>query len=231
MQKLLVMAALVAACGGTGTSTDCCEADAGVDAGGCDADCDDAMPASVCGDGACAADEDPTSCAADCTAGGPVCGDGTCEGTETPGNCASDCGAAVCTAANDTCTGSTICVSGACVAAFPRTYVITNVVVAAIPGAYDPDNSGPDLFISDDNGAMKWTAVQPDTLTATFPGPIERMLTEGLQFRVYAWDDDPPNSRMVAFACQWPLFASTLRPRTLSCAYNGGSMSFSINPK
>ena len=85
---------------------------------------------------------------------------------------------------------------------------------------------------SDDIGEVRWTTVQQDTLTATFPGPIERDLAGSQMFRVYAWDDDPPNNRMIAHPCQWaPLSASHVRPRNLSCSYNGSTMTMTINPK
>ena len=58
----------------------------------------------VCGNDACEAGEDATSCAADCAAS---CGNGTCDSGETTANCSADCPAATCNN-NGTCnTGET----------------------------------------------------------------------------------------------------------------------------
>jgi hypothetical protein len=226
--KRIILLAVIAACGGTNTGDDD-TVDGGTDA---------AIDGGVCGDGACADAETPDTCGVDCVPGGPVCGDGTCEGSESPANCASDCGAPACTAANDTCTGDTLCVGGACVAAFPRTYVITDVVVSISTtnqGAmWDPDSSAPDLYLGNQNDFVRLTPTVTG-LAVTFPGPIEVTLTAaGLQYRLYVWDDDGPpvQLRQTAFACQRFPSASELRARTLlPCAYNNSSLSLTINPK
>ncbi len=48
-------------------------------------------PAPVCGNSACEAGEDATSCPADCGVSGPVCGNNVCEAGEDSLNCALDC--------------------------------------------------------------------------------------------------------------------------------------------
>lgn len=224
--KRIILMVMVAACGGTSTGDDDA-IDGGVDS-----------TMGSCGDGACADAETPDTCGADCMAGGPVCGDGTCEGTESPANCASDCGAPACTAAADNCTGDNVCLAGACVAAFPRTYVITNVVLALSAtnqGApWDTDGTDPDLYLSDSTGTPHLSS----TITGfnvTFPGPVEVTLTaSGLNYRLYVWDDDSPpaTARQTAFACSWFPGAAELRARALlPCAYNNSTMNLTINPK
>jgi V8-like Glu-specific endopeptidase len=47
---------------------------------------------SYCGDGVCDADEDCSSCEADCGACEPVCGDGVCDSGEDCSTCEADCG-------------------------------------------------------------------------------------------------------------------------------------------
>ncbi len=233
MKNLLnaVVAIVIAACGSDDTcSSDACEVDAG-----CATDCP------TCGDGACNADETPATCAADCVAGGPVCGDGTCNGTETPMNCASDCGTPACTAANDTCTGETICISGACEPAFPRTYVVTDVMVS-LPMTnmygqpWDADNSAPDLFLADSNGMNPMTAIAPNVYSTRFAGPFEYAFTSTSELRVDVWDSDPeyspPFTRELVFSCNLqPVQAAFFRPRTWGCAYNNATLTLTINPK
>src|SRR4029079_1248225 len=106
------------------------------------------------------------------------CGDGKCTGGETPTTCSTDC---PCTMVPDDCTGSTICIAGACVAAFPRQYTITDIHVMLPP--LDPDGlpwdefdgSAPDMFLATAAGDRLSTTVD-DSYSATFSGPLYETL-------------------------------------------------------
>ena len=80
---------------------------AGEDCSTCATDCG-ACPAS-CGDGSCNGTEDCSTCAADCGACGPMCGDEICEGSESCSTCAADCGACPPSCGDGTCNGSETC--------------------------------------------------------------------------------------------------------------------------
>lgn len=232
MKNYSILILFVVACGNNSGGSD-----DGVDANGVDGDA-----GYYCGDGACNDGETPASCMSDCMEGGPVCGDSVCNGTETPLNCASDCGTPACTAANDNCTDETICIAGVCEAAFPRTYVITNVMVslaATNQGApWDTDATAPDLYVADitvPSSSAPISPVVPNSLTPTFAGPFEITLTGGIMaFRIDIWDDDSPPAvaRQIAFSCSMsPASAYWLRPRTWGCAYNNSSLTLTVNPK
>jgi hypothetical protein len=201
---------------------------------GCAADDDDGGAA--CGDGVCNAGETSATCATDCPVGGPFCGDGTCNGNESVSTCASDCSTTSCSSSPDTCTGETICISGACEAAFPRVYRIANVV-ASMPTKnpnngqdWDVGGGAPDLYLGDPSGNPITTAIA-DQFNATFPGPFEISLIAGGTLRVDVWDEDI-SSHDFAFGCQAnPITSALLRSRTLSCAMSGASLSLAINPK
>ena len=189
----------------------------------------------TCGDGVCDGGETYASCPSDCPASGPFCGDGTCNGNEITTTCAADCGAA-CSATNDNCAGETICVASACVAAFPRVYSITNVMVS-VPttnpnnnSSWDVGGGAPDLFLGDSAGTA-FSAIVQDQFSATFAGPFDVQLTAGQTLLIDVWDSDVTVNDF-AFGCQaMPITTALLRTRSFGCTTLGMTLQSKINPK
>lgn len=145
-----------------------------------------------------------------------------------------------CTTVPDNCGGETICGSaGACVAAFPRVYAITQVMLR-VPTtdpdglAWDAGGGAPDLLltISVDGVAKHTTPVTaPDQFQATFAGPFDVQLVGGSNLRIDSFDEDVTVNDP-AFACVLnPVDAAKLRARAISCTLGGNSMTYSIRPK
>jgi hypothetical protein len=143
-----------------------------------------------------------------------------------------------CSEIADTCTGESVCVLGACEAAFTRVYAISNVQLA-VPTT-KPDNSSwdlgggaPDLFLEISiNGTVAATTPDvPDSFSATFAGPFDVQVIAGSTLLMASFDEDATVNDP-AFNCQAaPLTAQQLRSRRLSCAAGGSSMQFVIEPK
>ena len=197
---------------------------------------DDGADEPSCGDGVCLG-ESSASCPADCSASGPRCGDGSCTGVETPSTCPGDCGSSACSQSPDNCTGETICLSGTCVAAFPRVYAITNVSVA-VPttnpndgnASWDTGGGAPDMYLGDETGVAITTAVQ-DQFSASFAGPFQVSLIGGAELRIYVWDEDLTVADY-AYDCGYAaVTAAALRVRTLSCASSGITFTSTIRPQ
>ncbi len=83
--------------------------DADEDCTSCEADCG-ACP-SVCGDGVCDADEDCASCEIDCGECQSYCGDGTCDADEDCASCEADCGACPSVCGDSVCADDEDCTS------------------------------------------------------------------------------------------------------------------------
>lgn len=229
--------------------------------GGCtggdgDDDGGDDDPGPVCGDGVCNGGETGASCAADCSGGAPVCGDGVCNGAETNASCAADCpstgpycGDGVCNASetantcgNDcqcseldaaSCAGDTVCVAGACVAAFGRAYTIV-AYDATIP-QFKPDGStwdaaggAPDPYaVLVLNGTtLGMTSAIQDNFTpvwnqATAPTPV----AAGSTFRIDVFDEDLADDDGVLSCELAPITADHLHAG-VSCSGAYGEVTF-----
>lgn len=141
-----------------------------------------------------------------------------------------------CSESADSCPDETICIAGACEAAFPRVYSVTNVSVS-VPTKnpnnnedWDVGGGAPDLFLGDHTG-NKLSMVVSDSFTATFAGPFDFQLIAGSSLELDVWDEDL-TSNDPGFGCiANPITAAQLRGRTFSCTVSGASLSSSINPK
>ncbi len=144
-----------------------------------------------------------------------------------------------CTAAADTCSGDSICIAGACEAAFGRIYDVRSIDVT-VPN-FDPDGAAwdtvggaPDLYVAIGvNGTLVTvTATLDNHYAASFAGPYPVQLLGGgsLSFDVY--DEDVASSEL-AFICEArPLTAALLRKRTAACTLaSGAALSFVIEPR
>ena len=191
-----------------------------------------------CGDGVCSVGESTASCASDCPINGPRCGDGVCNGQESSTSCSMDCHTTnVCTTSPDNCAGETICIAGACEAAFPRVYRITNVRVAVPttnPNAgnsdWDVGGGAPDLYIGDSTG-VAITAPVDNSFSATFQGPFDIQLVAGGAVRIYVWDEDVTAHDFAMGCVADPATATLLRTRSFSCAGGGSTLMATIGPK
>lgn len=196
---------------------------------------DDGGSDPVCGDGFCSG-ETVASCPADCSGSAPVCGDGVCNGSESLASCSRDCGSSACTESADTCTGETICITGTCVAAFPRVYRVTSVSVS-VPttnpsngSAWDFGGGAPDMFLSASGTAL--TSFVANQFAATFAGPFEVSLVAGQGLRIDVYDDDAPASPEFVTGCEGdPIPAAVLRSRSFDCVGGGVSFTSTIRPK
>ena len=197
----------------------------------CPADCPIAGP--TCGDGICIGETNAT-CTDDCPSAGPFCGDSSCNGTETISSCQNDCGMACISDPSmgaDLCTGETICVSGWCLAAFPRVYTLyANVSAFGTNGGaeWDPGNGAPDLYLRIGTNAP--SSVIQDQHSADF-GPIDVPLVMPSSIAVGAWDEDGVVDAPVV-GCSVPTDAASLRNRYFGCAPRStGVLSGSLFPK
>lgn len=160
-----------------------------------------------------------------------------CSGDESPGgtpDAPGGGGGGGCSAVQDTCTGETVCVSGSCVAAFPRVYAISAINIA-LPttnqgATWDVGGGAPDPFaVISVNGTMAATtsAVQ-DVFTATLPGPWNITINAaGSTLLVDIFDEDATVDDH-AFACTGTLTAALARARTLAC---GTTVTYKIEPR
>ena len=146
--------------------------------------------------------------------------------------------ATVCTATNDTCTGETICIAGACEAAFGRYYDIRDLAVT-VPtldpnGLYwDFAGGAPDLFVTIATSGVVRAATPTidDRFSSTFSGPFAVLPVGGGSLLLAAYDADF-DAHDFAYACAAdPLTAAQLRTRRLQCADGGNAMSFTIEPR
>jgi hypothetical protein len=143
-----------------------------------------------------------------------------------------------CSAAADTCTGDSICIAGACEAAFGRLYDVRALSVT-LPttdpagDSWDFGGGAPDIFvtISVDDVMMATTPTIDDQFSATFAGPFPIQPIGGASLLLVAYDEDI-TTNTVAYSCKAsPLTAEQLRARHLACASGGRTMSFMIEPR
>jgi len=141
----------------------------------------------------------------------------------------------------DACTGDTICIANACVAAFPRTYSIANIIVHVPIGMmWDADSSGPDLLVSVGMGnpspftTVGMSGPALDTYDLIVPGPYDVTLPSANAAYFVGVDDDDPGSsiQQIVLGCvALPIKTSVLRTRIDGCANGGTTISFGITPK
>lgn len=163
-----------------------------------------------------------------------------CSCTDDEGGAAGVDAGPACTSANDACSGETVCVAGACVAAFPRIYRIANVMhmvpTTMVDGTdWDASSGGtaaPDLFVAIRvNGAtVATTAVVADSYTAMFAGPYSVELVGGSSLQLQSFDEDLADDD-AAYTCGGVMTASLLRAREIACAPGAWSMALQISPQ
>ncbi|GAB4202200.1 MAG: hypothetical protein OHK0013_15180 [Sandaracinaceae bacterium] len=143
-----------------------------------------------------------------------------------------------CTPSADTCTGESICVAGACEAAFGRIYTIMDVSVS-VPttdetgAAWDAFGGAPDPFIVVlvNGSTVATSATRNDTFSGTFSGPYNATLIAGSSLAIQVWDEDVSANDLM-FTCQAsPIGADLLRQRSLACSSGGFTVSFQIDPR
>jgi len=131
-----------------------------------------------------------------------------------------------------------VCLSGSCVAAFPRVYSIRDVSVQ-VPTrdpngeAWDAGGGAPDLKLSIMiNGTEVATApAVQDQFSARFGGPFDVQLIAGSRLTLMALDEDL-TADDPAYGCEAnPVTAAHLRERSLACASGGSTLSFEIDPR
>lgn len=194
---------------------------------------DDGVPTELCGDGTCNGGESNFTCAADCPATGPFCGDGACNGSESAASCATDCASSSCSPADPaTCAGETICLNGACVAAFGRAYRI-NAYSIVVPqfmpdgSTWDAAGGAPDPYaVITLNGAVLGMTAAPQDIfnpvwnQATDPTSIPA----GSTLIVDAYDEDIAADDGI-LSCQFaPLTADVLHAGQGVCSGTVGTL-------
>lgn len=143
-----------------------------------------------------------------------------------------------CTPSADTCAGETICVSGACVDAFPRVYEITDVIVQASTtdetgATWDALGGAPDpMIIVYANGSPIGSTVSvANVFSAIFPGPFNASLIAGSSLVIEVYDEDVTVNDLMFTCTADPIPATLLRQRDLSCSAGGFTVSFQIDPR
>jgi hypothetical protein len=139
----------------------------------------------------------------------------------------------------DLCSGTTVCISGACTAAFPHDYVITKLSATAPNmkpdgNPWDTDGDGtPDIYvdISVGGSVVTSTPVNPNSFNATFAGPFTVTLTDGTALDLRSSDKDDPGSEVI-YDCPIPsVTAALLRTRYVLCSGVGGvTINYTIDP-
>lgn len=166
-------------------------------------------------------------------ASGSRCGDGICSSGETNGTCAADCAANACTEFPDNCTAETICVSGSCVAAFPRVYRLSTIHVMVpttrMGNTWDAGGGAPDLFLGDAN-MVAYSPIVDDAFTANFTGPFTVQLIAGQAFRIDVWDEDISVHDYAMGCVANPITAAQLRTRTFNCSGASGTLTAVLQP-
>jgi hypothetical protein len=125
------------------------------------------------------------------------------------------------------CVGETVCVAGACVAAYPRGYTIGPIRVKVAQtgqngGSWDPGAgvmAAPDLYaaVSIDGTLLATTATIPDTYEAEFTDPILLAVTAGSHISVVVSDEDGATDTQAFLCANFPIDAGALRRRTIAC--------------
>ena len=141
---------------------------------------------------------------------------------------------APCSATADTCTGESICIAGACEAAFGRLYDIRTVPTTD-PNGYEWDVGGgaPDLFVAIGvNGVLvATTSTVNDQFSATFAGSYTVQPIGAGSLVLVAYDEDIAFNDFAYRCAADPLTAQQLRTRHLACASGGSMLSFTIEPR
>jgi hypothetical protein len=142
-----------------------------------------------------------------------------------------------CTVGADTCTGDTLCVAGACVAAFPLAYRITAFEIH-VPAGFTHDTDGmPDLAPHVQTGNPELADVTPipvsaNTFDLNLPGPFDLTLMSNTTNLLVGVDDADPTSPMEILDCiDAPATAQMLRNGGDHCANGPATISFKIAPR
>ncbi|MBN8610269.1 MAG: hypothetical protein J0L92_06780 [Deltaproteobacteria bacterium] len=143
-----------------------------------------------------------------------------------------------CSPSVDECSGETICIGGACEAAFGRVYSITDVQVSVpssdpVGDAWDAFGGAPDPFIvvAVNGTPIATSATRDDAFGGTFFGPYDATLIGGGSLAIEVWDEDVSANDLM-FTCEGsPITASLLRQRTLVCNSGGFMIQFQIDPR
>jgi hypothetical protein len=140
-----------------------------------------------------------------------------------------------CTEVNDACTGETICVSGSCVVAFPRTYEASAIMLTL--RTTDPNGAGwdvgggaPDPLVEIHVNGTKvaMTSTVQDSFSGNFAGPYAFELVGGANLEFIAYDEDV-TANDLAYGCgATPITANLLRSRELMCIGSGATQGNSI---
>jgi hypothetical protein len=168
---------------------------------------------------------------------GPICGDGFCTGGENAASCPGDCQGFTCSPADPSdCTGETICVDGACVAAFGRVYTFSMAHVVANSldpngEAWDALGGAPDPFVEVElNGTViLTTSVVADVFEASFSDQADATIPAGSTLTFTAYDEDVSvNDPMISCVAD-QLTADFLRNGILTCTGQGPTAGTSID--
>lgn len=130
-----------------------------------------------------------------------------------------------------TCAGETICLRGACVAAFGRTYDI--VAYEAIVPQFKPDGStwdafggAPDPFavLSLNGTVLGQTSTIQDTFTPRWNEYVSAVIPAGSTLRVDLWDEDVSADDAILSCAASPLTADALHVGRIRCAGAAGEV-------
>jgi len=130
-------------------------------------------------------------------------------------------------------------VQGACVAAFPRVYRLSNISVT-VPttdpdgAAWDAAGGAPDLLVEVfvNGTSVGATAAVQDQFSAAFPGPYGVTLNAAGSSVIVTASDEDLTVNDPAFSCAAnPITAAHLRARELACTVGGNSLSYRLDPQ
>jgi hypothetical protein len=143
----------------------------------------------------------------------------------------------VCSETADFCEGDTICIDGACDAAFGRQYRFSTISVV-IPEdnegePWDDEAGGPDPFVEVRINAalvVLRTSVTTNRLEASFAESGDATLQEGDGIFVQVYDEDPDGNEEVYYCSTDPIDLDFLRQRGFGCDTGGYRVHTRISP-
>ena len=150
-----------------------------------------------------------------------------------------DADADACDERNDDCAGETICIAGACEAAFGRRYRFSSISVS-IPDrkpdgtSWDALGGAPDPFVEvwlNDTTLVLRTSVVDDVFDASYSETGDATIGAGDSVFVDVLDEDIAEHDPVYGCTADPMPADVLRGRGASCASAGYSVEFAITPR
>lgn len=144
-----------------------------------------------------------------------------------------------CDEASDDCQGETICMDGACEAAFGRRYRFSNLSVS-IPDrnpdgeSWDSLGGAPDPYIevwlNQDELVLSTSAVD-DVFDASYSDTGDATVAAGDSFFIDVWDEDLADPDPVYSCTADPIPADILRLRAAHCASDGYTVEVAITPR